>query len=296
MKLITTVMMMFLAAATVVQAQELSVGFVAQTKFVTGGRFGFVSDMLVGGTPVQGAPYSAEAVTENVQTLADGNRIVQKSTSMLYRDSLGRERREQTLSAIGPFTAQGDPLEIITISDPVAGVNYSLNSKEHVVIKLPALPPLDSLEAGVTRKLEVIAGGPATAPLGLAGPITINKGGTPAGVRAAMWVDGRDPAPKTEQLGWKLIEGVQAEGMRRTISIPAGEIGNERPIEIVDEEWRSPDLQLIVLSKHSDPRIGENVYSLKNISRSEPSPELFQVPAGYTVRDKPTATIERRNP
>src|SRR5437867_6535057 len=50
----------------------------------------------------------------------------------------------------------------------------------------------------------------------------------------------------------------------------------------VDEQWRSPDLQLSVLSKHADPRMGETVYSLTNISRAEPSPTLFQVPPEYT--------------
>ena len=107
-------------------------GQVGQVKIATMGSFGFVSDVLVGGNPVKGAPYSAQAVTETTQTLADGTRIVQKSTAMIYRDSLGRQRREQTLPAIGPFTPQGDPPQIISISDPVAGVNYSLNPKERI--------------------------------------------------------------------------------------------------------------------------------------------------------------------
>src|SRR5262249_13839457 len=90
-------------------------GQVGQVKIATMGSFGFVSDVLVGGNPVKGAPYSAQAVTETTQTLADGTRIVQKSTATIYRDSLGRQRREQTLPAIGPFTPQGDPPQIISI-------------------------------------------------------------------------------------------------------------------------------------------------------------------------------------
>jgi len=35
--------------------------------------------------PVLGAPYSAEAVSESVQVLADGNRIVRRSASRVYR-------------------------------------------------------------------------------------------------------------------------------------------------------------------------------------------------------------------
>ena len=92
-------------------------------------------------------------------------------------------------------------------------------------------------------------------------------------------------SPAVEQLGTKVVEGVQAEGTRTTLTIPAGQIGNDQPIQIVDEVWRSPELQVIVHSEHSDPRMGSTKYSLQNISRSDPSPTLFQVPADYTVKD-----------
>src|SRR5882724_3134253 len=48
--------------------------------------FAFVSGQLMSGPPVKGAPYSAEAVNETIQTLPDGNRIVQRSSAMQYRD------------------------------------------------------------------------------------------------------------------------------------------------------------------------------------------------------------------
>jgi hypothetical protein len=264
--------------AVAAYAQEsggvMAAGVRAQVKVVAGGNFGFVSDMLVGGNAVKGSPYSAEAVTETTQTLADGNRIVQKSTATLYRDSSGRERREQSLPVIGPFTAQGDAPQIISISDPVAGVNYSLNSKERVAVKLPTLPfPQPGI--GTKENFDVMVNGPAMG-VTTGGPIMVYKSVT-SSERAA---------PKVEQLGWKLIEGLQAEGTRSTITIPAGEVGNDRPIEIVDEQWRSPDLQMIIHSKHSDPRMGETVYSLTNVNRAEPSPALFQVPPDYTIQDK----------
>jgi hypothetical protein len=89
--------------------------------------------------------------------------------------------------------------------------------------------------------------------------------------------------PNTETLGKQTIDGVQAEGTRSTITIPAGEIGNEREIKIVNERWYSPELQTVILSKHSDPRMGETVYRLTNINRSDPHPSLFQVPSDYTL-------------
>jgi hypothetical protein len=276
---IVTAGMMMLATAAALHAQEPPAGVLPQTKIVTGGTFGFISEQLIGGTPVKGSPYSAQAVTETTQTLADGNRIVQKSTAMVYRDSLGRERREETLPAIGSFTPQGDPPQIISISDPVAGVNYSLNSRDHVAIKLPALPPLT--QAGAERKLNVIVNKAGIASAATAFPLMIYRASPKP-----------NAASNIEQLGWKLIEGVPAEGTRSTITIPAGQIGNDRPIDIVDEQWRSPDLQVIVYSKHSDPRFGETVYSLTNISRAEPPATLFQVPPDYTVRDKVSVDVE----
>ena len=90
-----------------------------------------------------------------------------------------------------------------------------------------------------------------------------------------------------EQLGKQTIEGVEAEGTRTTVTIPAGEIGNERAIEIVSERWYSPELQLVVMTRHSDPRFGETTYKLTNINRTEPVKSLFEVPAGYTVKEGP---------
>src|SRR5438445_128765 len=66
--------------------------------------FDFVaSEFSFDGAVVKNAPYSAEAVTEMTQRLVDGNRISNKMTSNLYRDSEGRTRREEKLGAIGPW-------------------------------------------------------------------------------------------------------------------------------------------------------------------------------------------------
>jgi hypothetical protein len=88
-----------------------------------------------------------------------------------------------------------------------------------------------------------------------------------------------------ETLPSQVIEGVKAEGKRTTTRIPAGTIGNDQDIFITSEVWFSPELQTVVLVKRNDPRVGESVMSLSNIQRNEPDPSLFQVPAGYTVKD-----------
>lgn len=89
----------------------------------------------------------------------------------------------------------------------------------------------------------------------------------------------------TKDLGTREMGGVKAQGKLRSYDIPAGEIGNRSPITVSDESWWSPELQITVYSKHSDPRTGDNVYRLENLKRDEPAAALFTVPSDYTVRD-----------
>jgi hypothetical protein len=98
-----------------------------------------------------------------------------------------------------------------------------------------------------------------------------------------------DAKPETEPLGKRNIEGIEAEGTRSILTIPAGQIGNEQPIQIVSERWYSPELETVILSKHSDPRFAETTYRLTGISRSEPAKSLFEVPSDYTVNESTPA-------
>lgn len=251
-----------------------------------GGDVLFVaSEMSFDGKLVKGAPYSAEAVTESTQVLSDGNRIVNKSTAGIYRDSEGRTRREQTLKAIGPFGNEGAPWQTIHISDPVAAVSYMLNPRTQVAHKMPPMrfkfdfktPPPDGAPNGADTK------GTFQIQVHPEGDV-MGKKVTEVGV-AMRRPDKNNANAKTESLGKQNIGGVEAEGTRTTVTIPAGEIGNERPIEVVSESWYSPELQIVVMTKHSDPRFGENSYRLTNIDRSEPARSLFEVPAGYKIEE-----------
>jgi hypothetical protein len=252
--------------------------------------FTFISsEMSFDGKVVKGAPYSAEAVTEVTQTLGDGNRIVRKSTASVYRDSEGRTRRDQTHGTIGPFAAAGDPPQTFFINDPVSGFNFILDPRTRTARKLP-LPRIENLPPGARPEVRVeerVFHQPAPAP-GAATPgtrvmIYKNEGEAPGPYRTPK----QGPRPKKESLGKQTIEGVEADGTRITITIPAGEIGNERPIQIVTERWYSPELQTVVMSKNSDPFVGDSVYRLTNINRNEPARSLFEVPADYKIKDVP---------
>jgi len=273
------------------------------------------------GSMVKGAPYSADAVTETVQTLGDGNRIVQSSSAKIYRDSAGRTRREQTFKAIGPWAVSGEKPVMISINDPVAGVAYSLNYESKIAHKMGMPRTVDiskiakdraelkekiekqrsanGAEAGVSVVNEVVIKEGASVAYSASARSGVATGAAPAavisGVRSGIpmpvgngvfsWTS--DAEVNQEQLGTQAVEGVAAEGTRTTFTIAAGKIGNDRPIVTVNERWYSQELQAVVLSKNSDPRMGETTYRLTNIDRSEPDPSLFQVPADYTVEEGP---------
>ena len=84
-----------------------------------------------------------------------------------------------------------------------------------------------------------------------------------------------------------LVEGVMADGKRVTTVLPAGAIGNQQPITVLSEQWFSPDLEILILTRHSDPRSGDTTYTVTNIVRAEPQGNLFDVPADYTILESP---------
>jgi hypothetical protein len=211
------------------------------------------------GRVVKNAPYSADVVTETTQTLSDGNHIRQSSTAKVYRDTEGRTRREQSLNALGGLAPSSNLPQVVFINDPVAGFNYALNPQNRTATKSTWARPGRGGEAqGSSQQMARLRQGPGGA--------------------ARQNV-------KTESLGRQTIEGVPADGTRTTMTIAAGQWGNEQPIQIVTERWYSPDLQTVVLSKRTDPRMGESVSKLANISRSEAPSSLFEPPADYKVAE-----------
>ena len=295
---------------------------------------------------VKNAPYSAEAVSESMQRLADGNQIVNTSRSMQYRDGAGRTRTE----------VHGDDGELrtITISDPVEGARWILNPQRKSATRLDMKSELARAEADAARaaatqariaaaQARVLAdqqrraadlqrleadqqrraadqareridqlrregklpegthvivkdaqrGPDATevrvrvaqpAPMAMPAARAMSAQIAPMNIGAVN--DGKWSAKAvTRELGGRDFSGVRAEGNQRSYTIPAGEIGNRAPIEVSSETWYSPELQVTVYHKRSDPRSGEVVYRLDKLKRGEPPAALFSVPSDYTVRD-----------
>jgi hypothetical protein len=207
------------------------------------------------GKVVTGAPYSAVVVMESQQTLADGNTINRKVQSNVFRDSQGRTRRETTLPGVGPLAASGQPRTFVMIHDAVASTIFVLHPDTKVAEQLPPHGPGRKVLGDLQGKFS-----------------------------ARMEKEIADGTLKKEDLGAQTINGINAQGTRFTRTIPAGQIGNNKPIVITSERWYSPDLQVVVKSVHTDPRQGQTTYTLTSVQRTEPAASLFTVPADYTVK------------
>jgi hypothetical protein len=237
-----------------------AVGLVATSLFAQGpgrhlgprgeGDFALMrAEFGVPGKVVAGAPYSAQAVTQFTQTLANGDHVQRTMTASIARDSQGRTRVDRSISSVGALSAgAGVHARAIVIHDVVAGVSYALNP---------------STRTGSSMQIRTRPAGSEQA-------------------RDRRAASANSAAAKTEDLGTQVIQGVSAQGTRVTRVIAAGQEGNEKEIDIVTETWRSADLQVIVQSKTSDPRFGETTYQLTGLNRTEPDPALFTT-AGYTI-------------
>lgn len=229
--------------------------------------------------PVKGAPFCANVVTEHTQTLSDGNRIHTTDNSTLCRDSEGRTRRESAVNLMGAAPQTSSP-KLITIVDPVAGVRYLLDTDNKIAQKMPILMPDGGPDAppgppGKDRQIMIYqrTGGPGSDVV--FNKTIVNKGGP----------DSADSAPAKESLGDQTIDGIHATGTRLTTTIPAGKMGNEKPITVTSEHWYSPELKATIMTKHDDPWAGELKTEFKNVSTAEPDSSLFAVPADYKVVD-----------
>jgi hypothetical protein len=210
---------------------------------------------------VQGAPFSAVGTKETTQILSDGSPLVRRTTTSIYRDSEGRTRNEW-----GNGTKIAGTSRVPIIYDAVTGAIYFLNPVNQRASQLPA--------------------------------------GQDAALRQAKVITPQSPPEKITQvlgeiiepLGTRVIEGVEAEGVRVTTTIRGSGVSGQQPAKVIYERWYSQALRRNVLIKCTDPRFGEAVYRLTRIDRNEPGRELFVIPAEYKIgalmADKPARSIK----
>jgi hypothetical protein len=228
------------------------------------------------GATVKGAPYSGEELTESTQVLADGTRIHNESRATVYRDSEGRVRRESP--------------DAVTIWDPVLNASFFVNTKDQTYRQMPLAVQFFSSSVskdgtGGNFAIRVGTGGPVGGGAGTGVMLAPPPPPPGAGPQFIFTQKANKPGSQeqgqTEALGHQTMEGVAVDGTRQVSTIETGAIGNDRPIQVTSERWYSQELQTVVLTRHNDPRTGEVVFHLTNVSRSEPPANLFTAPAGY---------------
>ncbi len=277
----------------------------------------------VKGMTVKGAPYSGEEVSETSQVLADGTRIHRENRTTVYRDSEGRTRREtpdnititdpvaNVTYFLNPKSMTGSKLTMASGNyafartlPPGSGANgETATFSFHTTADGPTTIAVNGTPLDEKAVAEAIAKAKAS---GATQTVTYERrevttavgsgSGTGIGIATAtastggmVMADGVKMSLKRspgEPLGKQMIEGVNAEGTRNITTLDTGTIGNDRPIQITAESWYSADLQMVVMSKHSDPRTGDESFRLTNINRSEPAAYLFQAPGGYQINER----------
>jgi hypothetical protein len=227
------------------------------------------TDVLTGPV-VTDAPFSADATTTVTQTLGDGTRIEQSTTAKFFRDRIGRVRREQAILGLGALNNGGNAQTITIDPDPGDGTAYTLDPMTRTARRVPRV--------AIVGNLFIARSSTGVVSLQQPGGVGLRTGGPgPAGNR-----------PTEESLGTRQFESIKAIGRKTTTIIPTGQIGNDRPIEITDERWESPELRMLVYSRTSDPRTGVVEYRLTNINRAEPPADLFMIPSDYSVNEPAT--------
>jgi hypothetical protein len=282
---------------------------------------------------VKNAPYSAEVISEKLQMLPDGNQISKRSSTLAFRDSIGRTRQEVR-------DAKGE-VRSVQIHDAVDGSRYVLLPAKKTATKIKLDMAFARKMDGMKEKAESMRKEGKTVIIERSGPgeeaiirriESRAEGGKPEGReeikinvirsggegRADVQIIGADPgamhlsmadsipgAPMgmmfqdmkwsakaiSKDLGTRDFDGIRAEGKSRIYTIPAGEVGNKNPITVSNETWFSPELQVTVYSKQSDPRSGDTIYRLANVKRNEQPIALFTVPADYTVKEMPRPAV-----
>lgn len=246
------------------------------------------------GSLVTGKPLSATEERHTLQVLGDGTRIENTETNNFFRDDQGRTRTER-------------PDGSAVIQNPVDGFVAELNANTKTVHKIlfrvngndisfstsaassSAAPDLAMAKARMAKEsAEFVVRAGAGLGVGVGQGVGV---GAPDRTQTKVLMLERNtttgPAPNEESLGTQAVNGVAAQGTRTTMTIAAGQIGNDRPIQVVSERWFSTDLQMLVKSSNSDPRFGETTYNLTSINQAAPDPSLFQIPADYTVLQGP---------
>jgi hypothetical protein len=263
-------LMLALVLPAALTAQQVPNAFFQNAITSTGGEVKVLTARAAAAKPVTGRPLTANEERHSVQVLADGTRIESKTVDKFYRDDQGRTRTERQDGSV-------------SISDPVAGTRAEIASNGRVIRATDTFRFTTNSASADVVKLKAEADaltGVALTPTPRAVTMIAEGSYSIDSPVAPKMATPANELHKEENLGVQTANGVLADGTRTTTTIPAGQIGNDRPIDIVSERWYSTDLQMLIKSVNKDPRFGETSYELTNIQQGAPDASLFKIPAG----------------
>jgi hypothetical protein len=213
-------------------------------------------------------PFHAEILVTN----APGSSNPASRLEYVARDSQGRIRTDRTGGEYrrdnGPEAGTEVERRVIALCDPVAHTLTridTLNKTATIIHSRPSAPMAKLLQP--------------------AHELTFCASRLQIGLRSGG-----------EDLGVKMIEGVEARGERITMPalVTATEGAPTNPN--TSERWCSDDLSAVVLTLTENGRTGTKTsMAIQNIERTEPDPSLFQIPPDYSVTESVAEPLRRRS-
>lgn len=282
----------------------LPLSIVSQQVEIQAGVTGSSVGQTMGARAIKLAPYTAQFKTTTVKTLADGTTITREFTETRARDSQGRTMSSRNNP--NPLVATLPPFSSFNVHDPVEGTQttWNTNSKHAQAIKLPQQSQRQGCWAtdsgnmkwnygpSVPRTTAAQINSAAAPAVKGSAPVRsesedvgtevvttaqIGSSASPAAIRQAR------VRPDVEDLGTETIQDLETHGTRSTTTIPAGQIGNDKALVTVHEEWIAPNIGVVVRRINDSPQNGKTTMELVSIDLTEPPLTTFQPPDGYEV-------------
>ena len=206
--------------------------------------------------PKAGAPFTLTLETEWARQLYDGGTTTLVNRRKIARDAAGRIFQER-VALVPKSQDHGQPIRsMVQIFDPATHTRY------------------DCFYLKPTQMCEILNDSRSTSTIYK--PMSQRTGPLPGDQGSAIH----------EDLGKRLIAGVETDGTHDTLIYNPGVYGNDRQMTVENEFWWSPQIGLNLLSIKNDPRVGKQTFTVTELVLGDPDPALFQVPEGFKMVDR----------
>ena len=216
-----------------------------------GGTSGRMESIFI--PPVPDAPFSFTLVTEWSRPLSNGGSFTLTNQRHIVRDGKGRIYQERWLLVPKGSKIKSE-MDVFQITDPAQHTWYNCGVREKICELLPY-----RLRTDMVYKPTI----------GTSGQLADGSGFS-----------------QHEDLGVSNTSGENTTGYRETTTINPGVLGNDQPMITMREFWYSPRLGINLISKVDNPQSGKQLFTVTDLTTSEPDPKFFQVPEGYKVIDR----------